>query len=131
MRESGVWVCGGASFVTIPSRVTASKLQMEAEARYQHRAAIAVVPRVVNVLHIQRREDSSPHMKVVVALKDVFAPVIERAVTQQETQTTWALGLQRSEEPIFDHGTQREVRRCSLACRQRNRMRHCYPRPNS
>src|SRR5437660_10190947 len=37
MRESGVWVCGGASFVTIASRVTALKLQMEAEARDQHR----------------------------------------------------------------------------------------------
>src|SRR5437660_10008773 len=30
--ESGVWGCGRASFVTIPSRVKALKLPMEAEA---------------------------------------------------------------------------------------------------
>src|SRR2546427_5506152 len=48
MRESGVWVCGGASFVTIESRVTALKLQMEAEARDQHR------PRKLPATHVHR-----------------------------------------------------------------------------
>src|SRR2546429_7777076 len=48
MRESGVWVCGRASFVTIPSRVTALKLQMEAEARDQHR------PRKIPATHVHR-----------------------------------------------------------------------------
>src|SRR5438874_11004828 len=48
MRESGVWVCGRASFVTIPSRVTALKLQMEAEARDQHR------PRKLPATHVHR-----------------------------------------------------------------------------
>src|SRR5207249_5023575 len=47
-RESGVWVCGGASFVTIESRVTALKLQMEAEARDQHR------PRKLPATHVHR-----------------------------------------------------------------------------
>src|SRR5438105_13473320 len=48
MRESGVWVCGRASFVTIPSRVTALKLQMEAEARDQHK------PRKLPATHVHR-----------------------------------------------------------------------------
>src|SRR5438874_13640501 len=48
MRESGVWVCGGASFVTIESRVTALKLRMEAEARDQHR------PRKLPATHVHR-----------------------------------------------------------------------------
>src|SRR5437867_13216533 len=48
MRESGVWVCGRASFVTIPIRVTALKLQMEAEARDQHR------PRKLPATHVHR-----------------------------------------------------------------------------
>src|SRR5437773_11860956 len=48
MRESGVWVCGRASFVTIPSRVTALKLQMETEARDQHR------PRKLPATHVHR-----------------------------------------------------------------------------
>src|SRR5213080_936589 len=56
--ESGVWVCGRASFVTIPSRVTALKLQMEAEARDQHR------PRKLPATHVHRNSS-----------QDVFAAV--------------------------------------------------------
>src|SRR5438094_2892020 len=48
ITESGVWVCGRASFVTIPIRVTALKLQMEAEARDQHR------PRKLPATHVHR-----------------------------------------------------------------------------
>jgi len=51
------------------------------------RAAVAVVPGVADVLHIDGIKHSPPRMPVVVAFNDILATEVEIAVAQDEACT--------------------------------------------
>lgn len=64
---------------------TPLELQVQSKRRHNHRSAIPVVARVVDVLHAQRREKPSPDMQRVIALDNVFPAVVQSAIAQQKT----------------------------------------------
>src|SRR2546425_12218203 len=57
---------------------------MEAHRGHQHRAAVAIVAGIVDVLQDQRSEEATPEVDRVISLDDEFPPVIQPAVAQQE-----------------------------------------------
>ena len=62
------------------------ELDVGAERGHQHRAAVAVVAGVDDMLQAGREIDAAPHMDRVVRLHDIFAAVIESAVAEQEAE---------------------------------------------
>ena len=67
-----------------PSPRQPLELHVEAESWDQHRAAVAIVAGIVNVLQVWAREDSPPHVRVVVGLENGFPAVIQGSVAEQE-----------------------------------------------
>src|SRR2546422_11758022 len=57
---------------------------MEAHRGHQHRAAVAIVAEIVDVLQDERSEEATPEVDRVISLDDEFPPVIQPAVAQQE-----------------------------------------------
>src|SRR5579862_1098344 len=53
----------------------------------QRRTAVFVVPRMGNVLQVERVKDTSPRMQVVVALEDIFSRVVQPAVAEKKSKT--------------------------------------------
>ena len=90
VRDSHSWEVGnsgGGGFATCETieplrRSQHSEFQVRPHARDQHGAAIAVVARVVHVLKVWTKIDSTPNVRRIVSLDDVFAAVIQRAVAQ-------------------------------------------------
>src|SRR5262249_1349427 len=62
------------------------KLDVHSYRRNEHRAAIAVVGRVEDFLKIARDEDPLDYGQVVERFQDVFGPVMELAVADDEVQ---------------------------------------------
>jgi hypothetical protein len=58
---------------------------MQAKARNENWSASAIVPRMVDVLYIQRSKYAPPQMRRVVGFQDALAGVIQISVSQQET----------------------------------------------
>jgi hypothetical protein len=56
------------------------EIDMHADGFDQHRPAVFVVPRVIDVLQVERIVDPPPRMQVVVPLQNVFASVVQIAV---------------------------------------------------
>ncbi len=73
---------------TIDVRGARSPLELDvgAERRHEHRAAVAVVAGVDDVLQAGREINAAPHVHGVVRLHDIFAAVIESAVAEQEAE---------------------------------------------
>src|SRR5579863_4034146 len=67
---------------------SSSKLDMQAEGRSNQGAAVAVVAGVVDVLRVERREDSAPHVQRVVGFDNVLAPIVQFAVAEQEAEAS-------------------------------------------
>src|SRR6267154_6759337 len=61
---------------------------MKAQRRYNHRPAIAVISRVIDVLHSKRWEYSPPKMERVISLDNTLTAVIETAIAEQKATTT-------------------------------------------
>jgi len=59
---------------------------MQAEGWSKQGAAIAVISRVIDVLRVERGEDSAPHVQRVVGFDDVLAAIIQFAVAKQEAE---------------------------------------------
>src|SRR2546422_8203524 len=57
---------------------------MEANRGPRHRAAVAIVAGIVNVLQDKRSKEPTPEVARVISLDDEFPPVIQPAVAQQE-----------------------------------------------
>src|SRR5205807_10113859 len=68
--------------------LTVSKINMQPQAWDRHRAAIAVVSRIDNILKLGRGECSSPDVEVVVSLQNLLATVGQIAVSEQKTLAT-------------------------------------------
>src|ERR1700728_3951592 len=62
------------------------KLDVGAERRNDDGAAIAVVTGIDDMLHARREVDTAPHVRRVVGLKNIFASITQRAISQQESQ---------------------------------------------
>src|SRR6266478_9754316 len=60
---------------------------MEAQRGHHYRSPVPVVARIVDVLHAKRRVNPAPHMERVVALNNVFAPVVESPIAQQKARS--------------------------------------------
>src|SRR5581483_3178732 len=65
-----------------------SQIDVQPEARHDHWPAVAVVARIVDVLHVESGEDALPQVEVVERLEDVLAPVVEGSVAEQEAEST-------------------------------------------
>src|SRR5580693_1192808 len=65
-----------------------SKLDVKAEGRRKHGAAVAVVAGVDDVLRVESGEDATPHVKRVVSFDDVLAPIVQPAVAEQEADAS-------------------------------------------
>src|SRR5208282_97208 len=65
------------------------QLHVQPHSRHDYRPAVAVVAWVVDVLNLQRAEESAVHRnrEAVVALHDLLGSVSEAAVAQQETES--------------------------------------------
>src|ERR1700683_3528166 len=63
------------------------EFQMEAEPWNPHRAAVAVVTRVIDVLQIGSEEKAAPQVGGIVALDDFLSAVVQAAIAQQKAQT--------------------------------------------
>src|SRR6267154_1681743 len=61
---------------------------MKAQRRYNHRPAIAVISRVIDVLHSKRWGYSPPKMERVISLDNTLTAVIETAIAEQKAMTT-------------------------------------------
>src|SRR6267154_4018188 len=61
---------------------------MKAQRRYNHRPAIAVISRVIDVLHSKRREYSPPKMGRVISIDNTLTAVIETAIAEKKAMTT-------------------------------------------
>src|ERR1700733_78311 len=65
-----------------------SEFQVQAKTRHKYWPAIAVVSRMVDILKVEGRIESAPSMHRVIRLHDIFAPIVQPAVSQQESVTT-------------------------------------------
>src|ERR1700722_11097099 len=65
---------------------TALKIHMRSYAENLNRAARLVVPRVRNQLCIEARKQSTPVVRRVVRLQDVFARITQCSIAEQEAQ---------------------------------------------
>src|ERR1035437_3872002 len=61
-----------------------SKLQMQTHAGDKHGPAIFVVAGMADILRVERRKYSSPHMHAVVSFQNVLACVVQVAVSQHK-----------------------------------------------
>jgi len=62
------------------------ELQVQAQRGHYYRSAVPVVAGIVDVLHSGRHVDSAPNVRRVVGLDGVLPPVIQLAITQEETK---------------------------------------------
>ena len=69
-----------------PVRTEILELHMGAERGHNHRPAIAVVSRIVDVLHARSHVNAAPHVDRVVGLHDVLATVVQLAIAEQKTE---------------------------------------------
>src|SRR5208282_5703036 len=60
---------------------------MSTQGRHHHRPTVAVVARIVDVLHSGGDINSAPNMCRVIRFDNIFPPVAQPAVPQQETET--------------------------------------------
>jgi hypothetical protein len=67
--------------------IAALELHVEAQRRHKDGAAIPVVSRIVDVLPPQRRIYSAPDVERVIGLDNIFAAVIQAAITQKKTRS--------------------------------------------
>lgn len=65
-----------------------SEIRVEAEPRHDHRAAVAVVTGMADVLEIRRYEDPAPHMERVVGFENLLRVVVEPAIAEEEPMAT-------------------------------------------
>jgi hypothetical protein len=65
-----------------------SEVDMHPHRQHRHRTAIAVVPRIRDVLKTARKPKASPQMRRIVALEDSFGAVVELPVPQQEPEAS-------------------------------------------
>src|SRR5690349_20037613 len=61
---------------------------MKPQRWHDYRSAVAVVARIVDVLHAKRRINPAPHVQRVIGLDNILAPVLETAVAQKKTLAT-------------------------------------------
>ncbi len=61
-----------------------SKIRRAGAGRHNHRSAVAVVTRIVDVLHPSRRVEPAPEMQRVVGFFDGFASIIETAIANKK-----------------------------------------------
>ena len=59
---------------------------MQAQPRHPYGSAVHVVARILGVLKIEGTEKSAPKMNIVERFYDIFAPVIQAAVSQQKAE---------------------------------------------
>ena len=78
---------------------------MQPASRHNHRTTISVVSRIRYVLKQRRKINTAPGVQGVIALQDVFAPIVLCAIPQQKSQAaerqvfSMILG-----QPIHCHG---------------------------
>ena len=65
-----------------------SEFQVNPHSGGQHRAAVAVVARMVDALDVEAAEHPAPYVRVVVTLDNILAAVIQRTVAEQESHST-------------------------------------------
>jgi hypothetical protein len=58
------------------------ELHVQTQTGDQHRAPVAVIARIVDMLQVERRIDSAPSMQCVIRFHDVFAPVVQAPIAQ-------------------------------------------------
>ena len=58
---------------------------MGSQAGHDHRSAVAIISRIVDVLHAGSKIDSAPGVDGVIRFHDILAAVIEAAIAQQKT----------------------------------------------
>src|SRR5215831_7090544 len=86
------------------------EFHMQSQGRHEHRTAILVIARMVDVLEARSEVDSPPHVGSIVGFHDVLAAIAKRAVTQQETQPAVAkVNLVILANSIGDHRHARTV----------------------
>ena len=61
---------------------------MQSEAGDKHRAAIAVVAGILDMLQVRGCVNSAPDMRGVVGLDNIFATVIQTAVSEKKAQAS-------------------------------------------
>src|SRR5271165_51813 len=61
---------------------------MQPKSRHDHWPAVAVIGGIDDVLNVRRDVESFPDVHRVVALEDVLAPVVQRAVADDEPLAT-------------------------------------------
>ena len=101
------------------------QFNVKAKSRDDHRTTVAVVRRIDDVLHIRGNVESFPHMHGVVALQNVLAPVVQRAVAEQESEA--AIGeirLVEFRDPARDEGHTSTVQHACDCRPTKNSGRH-------
>ena len=61
---------------------------MHPERGHKHRTAVAIVTRIGDALQTRSHIEAAPDVGCVIALNDIFAAIMQRTVTQQETQSS-------------------------------------------
>src|ERR1700728_3567840 len=64
-----------------------SEIGVEADARHRYRAARLIVSRIIDVLQIERSEESSPEMRGVKSFEDFFGAIRKAAVAEQKARS--------------------------------------------
>src|ERR1700747_2588946 len=59
---------------------------MQSQSRDQNGTAVTVITRAGDALNVDRAVDAAPEMDIIVLLEDVFPPVGEVSVAQQEAE---------------------------------------------
>src|SRR5271155_4300400 len=63
------------------------ELQVQTQAWHNDGPPVAVIPRILHILQVKGWIDASPEVQRVIALDDIFAPVIQPAVPQKKPET--------------------------------------------
>src|ERR1700674_5862773 len=61
---------------------------MSPEGRHHHRASVAVVTGVDDVLHSGSDIDSAPDVRCVIRFDDVLPPIVQLSIAQEEAKPT-------------------------------------------
>src|SRR5215469_2061833 len=78
---------------------------MKAERWHGDRAAITVIPGIVDVLHARSYVNSAPNVRGVVGFHDVFTAITKCAITEQETESAIGeVNLMIFADAIGDYG---------------------------
>ena len=77
----------GCPVEQIASPADFSEFQVKSESGGQHRAAVAIVAGMVDVLEIQAGENPAPQVRVVIALDNIFSTVIQCAVAKEKPRS--------------------------------------------